>query len=192
MFSSSLKKQHSQGCGGFHEKHGDHTHICGFEQSFRHFKRTRPINMGDETAKFFLFARLNHYETDYNLMWDGWVFLNEGMWNWKRTDGCRLTRLTSSEGRISSGMSSGRMSSFCTLHFTIHAIPSTASFHQIENNFKNNTLKCRANRPVVQANVSAASSTRTQLTKYAYATLFESAWQTALWRKWEIRAAPPL
>ena len=37
------------------------------EQSFSYFKRTRHINMGDETAKKFLFARLNHYETSFNL-----------------------------------------------------------------------------------------------------------------------------
>ena len=37
------------------------------EQSFSYFKRTRHINMGDETAKFFLMARLSHYDYDYNL-----------------------------------------------------------------------------------------------------------------------------
>ena len=82
----------------------------------------------------------------------------------KRTDGCRLTGLTSSEGRIGSGRSrrrstrrSTRRRCLCPIHFTIHAFPSTASFDQNENNFKNDTLKCRVNRPLVPANVSAAS-----------------------------------
>ena len=47
------------------------------EQSFSYFKRTRHINMGDKTAKFFLFARLNHYETDDNFMRDGWYISME-------------------------------------------------------------------------------------------------------------------
>ena len=37
------------------------------EQSFSYFKRTRHINMGDETAKIFLMARLSHYDKNYNL-----------------------------------------------------------------------------------------------------------------------------
>ena len=38
------------------------------EQSFSYFKRSRHKNMGEKTAKTFLFVRLNHYETDFNLM----------------------------------------------------------------------------------------------------------------------------
>ena len=37
------------------------------EQSFSYFKRTRHTNIGDETAKIFLMARLSHYDYDYNL-----------------------------------------------------------------------------------------------------------------------------
>ena len=37
------------------------------EQSFSYFKRTRHINMGDETAKIFLMARLSHYDNNYDL-----------------------------------------------------------------------------------------------------------------------------
>ena len=37
------------------------------EQSFSYFKRTIHTNMGEKTAKSFLFARLNLYERSYNL-----------------------------------------------------------------------------------------------------------------------------
>ena len=38
------------------------------EQSFSYFKRTQHINMGEKTSKIFLLARLNHYETNFNLL----------------------------------------------------------------------------------------------------------------------------
>ena len=37
------------------------------EQSFSYFKRTIHTNMGEKTAKSFLFARLNLYETIFDL-----------------------------------------------------------------------------------------------------------------------------
>ena len=37
------------------------------EQTFSYYKRTIHTNMGEKTAKSFLFARLNLYETSYNL-----------------------------------------------------------------------------------------------------------------------------